>query len=269
MPPADAPHVVTIPDFARWKAEGRKITVLTAYDHGMARLLDEAGINAMLVGDSLGTVVQGHETTLPVTFDQMLYHAEMVVRGTRRALVIADLPFLSFQPSVERAILAGGRMLKETGCAAIKLEGGRRMAATIRALVDVDIPVMGHVGLTPQSVRRFGGFKVQRDAEAILDDARAVAEAGAFAIVLECVPGPIAARVTEELTIPTIGIGAGPHCDGQVLVLHDMLGLFQGFQPRFVRRYAELGNVTREAVARYTEDVRSGAFPGPEETFRE
>lgn len=263
-----APPPVTLPDFARWKAEGRKIALLTAYDFTTARLLDDAGVDCLLVGDSVGTVVQGHETTLRVTLDQLVYHAEMVSRAVRHALVVADLPFLSYQASPEQAILSAGRFLKETRCQAVKLEGGRRMAATIRALADVDIPVMGHIGLTPQSVHRLGGYKVQRQADAILADAHAAADAGAFAIVLECIPAEIAARVTAEVSVPTIGIGAGPHCDGQVLVTPDLLGLFEGFRPRFVRRYADLGDQVRRSAAAYVSDVRSGAFPSEEESFR-
>jgi 3-methyl-2-oxobutanoate hydroxymethyltransferase len=266
MPTDDAP--VTIPDFARWKSEGHKISVLTAYDHTMARLLDAAGIDCLLVGDSLGTVVQGRDTTLGVTLDQMIYHAEMVARGAGRALVVSDLPFGSYQASIEQAIRSASRFLKETRCAAVKLEGGRRSAATIRALVEADIPVMGHVGLTPQSVRRLGGYRVQRDGDAILADAQAVAESGAFAVVLECVPAAVAARVTAGVPIPTIGIGAGPDCDGQVLVTPDLLGLFDAFRPRFVRRYADLGAAVRAAAQQYIADVRSGHFPGPDESFR-
>ena len=265
---ASAEPAVTPPDFARWKHQGRKISVLTAYDFTMARLLDGAGVDALLVGDSLGTVVQGHETTLRVTLDQMIYHAEMVARGARRALVIADLPFLSYQASIEQALLSAGRFLKETDCQAVKLEGGRRSAATIRALVEAGIPVMAHIGLTPQSVRRFGGYKVQRDAEELIPDAHAVAEAGAFAVVLECVPADVAARITAEAPIPTIGIGAGPGCDGQVLVTPDLLGLFEGFRPRFVRRYAELGEAVRQAAAAYVADVGAGRFPTDQESFR-
>jgi 3-methyl-2-oxobutanoate hydroxymethyltransferase len=258
---------VTLPDFARWKRQGRKISVLTAYDHTMARLLDAAGVDCLLVGDTLGMVVQGWETTLRVTMDQMIYHSEMVARGSRRALVVADLPFLSYQVSRSRAILAAGRVLKETRCQAVKLEGGRRMAATIAALVDAEIPIMGHVGLMPQSVRRIGGYKVQRDADAIVSDAVAVAEAGAFALVLECVPADVAARITAELPIPTIGIGAGPHCDGQVLVSSDLLGLFDEFRPKFVRRYAEVGTAIKKAAAAYVADVASGRFPSDQESF--
>jgi 3-methyl-2-oxobutanoate hydroxymethyltransferase len=259
---------VTLPDFARWKPQGRKIAVLTAYDFTMARVLDAAGADCLLVGDSLGTVVQGHDTTLRVTLDQMVYHAEMVARASKRAFVVADLPFGSYQASTEQAVLSAARFLKETQCQAVKLEGGKRSSQTIRAIVEAGIPVMGHIGLTPQSVRRFGGYKVQRNGEEILADAHAVADAGAFAIVLECVPSELATGVTAQLPIPTIGIGAGAGCDGQVLVIHDMLGLFQAFRPKFVRRYADLGEVVRDAAARYVADVRSGSFPTAEESFR-
>ena len=268
MPAKDLVTPVTIPDFARWKAEGRKISVLTAYDYTMARLLDASGVDCLLVGDTLGMVVQGRSTTLGVTLDQMVYHAEMVARATDRALVVADLPFGSYQGSKEQAIASATRFLKETQCQAVKLEGGRRMASTVRALVDADIPVMAHVGLTPQSIRKLGGFKVQRDEGAILDDARAVAEAGAFALVLECVPTEIADRVTAEVPIATIGIGAGPGCDGQVLVTPDLLGLFEGFRPKFVRRYAELGEPIRRAAREYVADVQAGRFPNAGESFR-
>jgi 3-methyl-2-oxobutanoate hydroxymethyltransferase len=267
MPPKDRTPV-TIPDFAKWKAEGYKIGVLTAYDFTLARLLDAAGVDCLLVGDSLGLVVQGRATTLGVTLDQMVYHAEMVARASERALVVADLPFGTYNVSPSQAIASASRFLKETQCQAVKLEGGRRMASTIRALVDADIPVMAHVGLTPQSVRRLGGFKVQRDEAEILADAHAVAAAGAFAVVLECVPTEIAGRVTAEIPIATIGIGAGPKCDGQVLVTPDLLGLFDAFKPKFVRRYADLGEPIRKAAHDYLEDVRTGRFPGPSESFR-
>ena len=266
--PAKDSSPVTIPDFARWKAEGRKISMLTAYDFTMARLLDASGVDCLLVGDSLGIVVQGRTTTLGVTLDQVVYHAEMVARAAERALVVADLPFGSYQASREQAIASATRLLKETQCQAVKIEGGRRMASTVRALVDADIPVMAHVGLTPQSIRKLGGFKVQRDAETILADARAVAEAGAFALVLECVPGEVAARVTAEVPITTIGIGAGPHCDGQVLVTPDLLGLFDAFRPKFVRRYADLGEPIRKAIREYVADVQAGRFPSASESFR-
>jgi 3-methyl-2-oxobutanoate hydroxymethyltransferase len=242
--------------------------MLTAYDFPTARLLDAAGIDCLLVGDSMGTTVQGWDTTLRVTLPQILYHAEMVARGASRAFVVADLPFLSYQPSVRQAIRSAGRILKGTDCKAVKLEGGRRSAATIRALVDADIPVMGHIGLTPQSVRRFGGYKVQRVADDLRADAQAVAESGAFAVVLECVPSEVAETITKELPIPTIGIGAGASCDGQVLVLHDMLGLLEGFRPKFARRYVDLASLIREAVGNYMADVDSGAFPSEKESFR-
>jgi 3-methyl-2-oxobutanoate hydroxymethyltransferase len=264
---ATAESVVTLPDFARWKQQGRKIAVLTAYDFTTARLLDAAGVDCLLVGDSLGTAVQGWDTTLRVTLDQMIYHAEMVSRAARRALVLADLPFLSYQASTKQAILAAGRFLKETNCQGVKLEGGRRSAATIRALVDAGIPVMGHIGLTPQSVRRLGGYKVQRQTDELLADARAAADSGAFAVVVECVPAEAAARVTAELAIPTIGIGAGPHCDGQILVTPDILGLIEDFRPKFARRYVELGELVRKAAADYAADVRAGRFPNDQESF--
>jgi 3-methyl-2-oxobutanoate hydroxymethyltransferase len=269
MAPETAPPArVTPPDLARFRAQRRTITVLTAYDYPTARCLDRAGVDCLLVGDSLGTVVQGRDTTLGVTLDQMIYHTEMVSRAAQRALVAGDMPFGSYQVSPEQAVASAVRFLKEASCAAVKLEGGVRTAPAIRAIVAADIPVMGHVGLTPQSVHRFGGYKVQRNEAAILADARAVAEAGAFAVVLECVPGSLAQRITGELEIPTIGIGAGPHCNGQVLVLHDLLGLFEAFQPRFVRRYADLGEAITTAARRYVADVTEGSFPGPDETFR-
>ncbi|MFO0910265.1 MAG: 3-methyl-2-oxobutanoate hydroxymethyltransferase [Isosphaeraceae bacterium] len=269
MPPApERPAPVTIPDFLKWKREGHKISVLTAYDYTTARLLDEGGVDCLLVGDSLGTVVQGWDTTLRVTLDQMVYHAEMVARAARRALVVADLPFGTYHASTEQAVVSATRFLKETRCQAVKLEGGRRSAAAIQALVDADIPVMGHVGLTPQAVHKLGGFKVQRDGDRIVDEALAVAQAGAFSIVLECIPSEVAARITAELAIPTIGIGAGASCDGQVLVSSDMLGLFEGFRPKFVRHYAELASVVREAACRYVADVTTGEFPSSSESFR-
>ena len=259
---------VTVLDFARWKVEGRKISMLTAYDHTMARLLDGAGVDAILVGDSLGMVVQGKTSTLGVTLDQMIYHAEMVARGASTALVVADMPFGSYSVSPEQAVASATRFLKETQCQAVKLEGGRRVARTIRALVDADIPVIGHVGLTPQSVRRLGGYKVQRDEDQILDDARAVAEAGAFAVVLECVPAALAIRVTREISIATIGIGAGAGCDGQVLVTPDLLGLLDNFRPKFVRCYATIGEQIRQAARAYVADVQSSHFPAASESFR-
>jgi 3-methyl-2-oxobutanoate hydroxymethyltransferase len=267
MKPNPERSPVALADFARWKGEGRKIAMLTAYDFTMAQLLDAAGIDCLLVGDSLGTVVQGRDTTLRVTLGQMLYHAEMVARAAKRAFVVGDLPFMSYQVSPAQAVRSAGLMLKRTDCRAVKLEGGVRMAATIRAVVDAGIPVMGHVGLTPQSVRRLGGYKVQRDEEQLVADARAVAEAGAFALVLECIPNGIANEITKALSIPTIGIGAGPGCDGHVLVTPDMIGLFQGFRPKFVRQYAKIGDTIREAAAAYLADVREGKFPNDAESF--
>ncbi len=257
----------TLSDFARCKTEGRKIGVLTAYDYTTARLLDEAGADCLLVGDSLGTVVQGWDTTLRVTLDQMLYHAEMVSRAARNAFVVADLPFLTYQVSPEQAIETAGKYLKGTQCHAVKLEGGVTTAPTIKRLVSCGIPVMGHVGLTPQSVRALGGFKVQRDETRVLADAQAVAESGAFAIVLECVPADLAKQITASISIPTIGIGAGVHCDGQVLVTPDMLGLFESFRPKFVRRYAELADTIRAAASEYLKDVREQTFPNDQESF--
>ena len=261
------PQRVTVPEFAAARARGDKLAVVTAYDYTSAKLADEAGIDAILVGDSLGMVIQGHATPLPVTLAQMQYHTACVVRGVTRALVIADLPFLSYQVSPRQAVKSAGSLLKSAGAAAVKLEGGERMADAIAACVRADIPVMGHVGLTPQSVHRMGGFKVQRDGDQLLKDARAVADAGAFAVVVEGVPSDLAAAVTAALGIPTIGIGAGPGCDGQVLVSHDLLGLFDGFRPKFVKRYADLGTATRTAISEYADEVRRGTFPAAEHEF--
>ena len=257
---------VSVPEFTGARLRGDKLVVVTAYDYTSAKLADEAGVDAVLVGDSLGMVVQGHATPLPVTLAQMQYHTACVVRGVTRALVIADLPFLTYQISPRQAVKSAGSMLK-VGAAAVKLEGGERIADAIAACVRADIPVMGHVGLTPQSVHRMGGFKVQRDAEQLLKDARAVADAGAFALVVEGVPSDIAASITAALSIPTIGIGAGPSCGGQVLVTHDLLGLFNGFRPKFVKRYADLGTATRAAIREYADEVRRGAFPAAEHEF--
>lgn len=256
---------VTRADLNALKAAGQKIAVLTAYDFPTARLLDGAGVDVLLVGDSLGMVVQGRETTLPVTLEQMLYHAEMVARAAERAFVVCDLPF---PPQPAAATLAdAASVLKQTRCQAVKLEGGVDQAEVIEHLVRSGVPVMGHIGLQPQSVHAVGGYKVQRDADRLLEDARAVAAAGAFAVVLECIEAKIAARITDALEIPTIGIGAGAGCDGQVLVLHDLLGLTAGRVPKFVKRYAELGEVITKAVHAYCEDVRGGAFPGNEHAY--
>jgi 3-methyl-2-oxobutanoate hydroxymethyltransferase len=248
----------TVPGFLATKNTGRKLSMVTAYDYTLARLVDSAGVDAILVGDSLGMVMQGSDNPLSVTMDEMVYHTRCVARGTRSALLVADLPFLSYQASVTEAIHNAGRFLKEAGAQCVKLEGGRRCAATIAAIVQCDIPVMGHIGLTPQSVHAFGGFKVQRGFEQIMEDARAVQEAGAFAVVIECVPASLASRITQELKIPTIGIGAGVNCDGQVLVGQDLLGMFDGIRPKFVKRYVELGETIRQAVQSFHSEVQAG-----------
>ena len=269
------PQKVTVPEILRRKREGRKISMLTAYDYPFARILDEAGVDVLLVGDTLGMVVQGLETTLPVTVDEIVYHCRMVARGRSRALLVGDLPFLAYQVSTEKALENAGRLLKE-GCAeAVKLEGGVAMADTIAALTAVDIPVMGHVGLTPQSVHRMGGHKVQGkkhgkaagERERVIEDAIAVQEAGAFSVVLEGIPLDLAAEITERLEIPTIGIGAGVHCDGQVLVMHDLLGLFDRFAPKFSKRYVNLKEIVGGAVAQYVSEVQSGEFPTDAHSF--
>jgi 3-methyl-2-oxobutanoate hydroxymethyltransferase len=257
---------ITVPQFRQARQRGQKLTVITAYDFTSAQLSDSAGVDAILVGDSLGTVVQGHKTTLPVSLAQMVYHTSCVVRGVKNALVIADLPFGSYQASPKQAVRSACKLLK-AGASAVKLEGGERTLPALKAIVDADIPVMGHIGLTPQSVHQLGGFKVQRDTDRILADAKAIAAVGAFSLVIECVPSRIGKLVTEALTIPTIGIGAGPDCDGQVLVFHDLLGLFDGFRPKFVKRYAELGEQSRTAIREYVHEVRSGAFPAAVHEF--
>jgi 3-methyl-2-oxobutanoate hydroxymethyltransferase len=258
---------LTVPQFMAMKAAGRKITMLTAYDYATAQLVDRAGIEGILVGDSLSMVVQGHDTTLPVTLEEMIYHAEMVGRAVRHALVIVDMPFLSFHLGVHRAVENAGQILKKSRCQAVKLEGGVEQAETIEALAVAGIPVMAHCGLRPQSVHALGGYPMQRDEDRLLADALAAQQAGAFAIVLECIPAAAAARISSTLTIPTIGIGAGAGCDGQVLVYHDLLGLTSGRVPRHVKPYANLHHAVVDAVTRYRDDVRQGAFPGPEQTF--
>ncbi len=262
---------VTTASLREMKRRGEKIAALTAYDYLFARLVDEAGTDVVLVGDSLAQVVLGYDSTLPVTLDDMIHHARAVRRGVKRALLVVDLPFLTYQVSREEAIRNAGRVLKETGAAAVKLEGGSpEIADTIRDLVRVGIPVMAHLGFTPQSVNTIGTRVQGREEggrERLLAEAGAVEEAGAFAVVLELVPGPIASAVTASLSIPTIGIGAGAGCDGQVLVLHDMLGLNEGFTPRFLRRFGELGDATRAAVGGYVGAVRSGEYPAAEHTF--
>lgn len=256
---------MTVPRFVAAKSQGRKLTMITAYDFLWARLFDDAGIDSILVGDTLGMVVQGKSTTLPVTVDEIIYHTEMVTRAVRRCLVIADMPFMSFQESPHNAVHNAGRLLKEGGAAAVKLEGGVNQAATIAALAAADIPVVAHIGFKPQSVRKVGSMgKIQRDEAQLLADAKAAEDSGAFAIVLEMIPQQIAKKITESLAIPTIGIGAGPECDGQVLVSQDFLGLTTGFQPKFLKRYAELHQIATDATREYIQDVQSGHFPGPE-----
>ncbi len=259
---------MTAPKFRRFKLDGRKIVMLTAYDWISARLLEEAGIDAVLVGDSLANVVQGKGTTLPVTLEEMIYHAEMVVRAVSRAMVVVDLPFPYCQSGKKRAVSAAARILKETQADAVKLEGGRNRAATIRAVVEAGIPVLGHCGLMPQNVREYGGFSVQRDREQLLGDATAIEAAGAFGVVLECIPAELARETSKKLAIPTIGIGAGADCDGQILVMHDMLGFRDEDDiPKHNKRYADLGATVKDAVARYAEEVRSGSFPTVEQSF--
>jgi 3-methyl-2-oxobutanoate hydroxymethyltransferase len=258
---------ITVPEFIRFKRDHRKISMVTAYDYPQARLVDAAGIEGILVGDSMSMVVQGHDSTLPVTLDEMIYHAEMVGRAVEHALVIVDMPFPSFHLGVHRAIENAGRILKETRCQAVKLEGGVEQAETIAALVSAGIPVMAHCGLRPQSIHTLGGYKVQRDELELLADAKAAERAGAFAIVLECIPRSIAKKITETVSIPTIGIGAGADCDGQVLVLHDLLGITSGYMPRFVKPYADLKNEITRAVTQYRDEVRNGAFPDKEHGY--
>jgi 3-methyl-2-oxobutanoate hydroxymethyltransferase len=256
-----------VPDLKEKKQRGEKIVVLTAYDATMARLLDRAGVDVLLVGDSLGNVIMGEETTLPVTLDVMVHHTRAVSRGARHALVVADMPFLSYQITVPEAVRNAGRLLQEGGAAAVKIEGGRPMIDVVKRLVEIGIPVMGHLGLVPQSVHQLGGYRQQarneEDAERLLTDARALEDAGAFSIVLESIPDEVAATVTGKLAIPTIGIGAGPHCDGQVLVSYDALGLFEGPVPPFVKQYAQLGELMVEAAKAYADDVRQGRYPAP------
>lgn len=260
------PRRITVPEFASMKGK-QKITMLTAYDYPTARFLDQCGIEGILVGDSLSMVVQGHENTLPVTLDEMIYHAEIVGRAVEHALVVTDMPFPSYHLGVYKAIASAGEILKRTGCQAVKLEGGMEQAEVIAGLVSAGIPVMAHVGLRPQSVHQLGGYRVQRDADPLWADARAAADAGAFAIVLECIPGDLAKQITDTLPIPTIGIGAGPDCDGQILVVNDLLGLTEGRLPKHVRPYANLQEVVKQAVRHYQTDVQQGKFPGPEQTF--
>lgn len=264
---------MTVPRILEKKANGEKISVITAYDATFARIFDDAGIDILLVGDSLGMVVQGRDSTLPVSVEEMIYHGAAVARGSRYAHIVIDLPFMSYQPSLELAMKNAGRLLAEGGGHAVKLEGGAEVAETIRHLVAAGVPVMGHVGLTPQSVHAMGGFRVQGKTRAaakrVLEDARAVAEAGAYAIVLEGIPNDLAREISASLSIPTIGIGAGPDCDGQVLVSYDLLGLTPTLRPKFVKRYAELFDEAKRAVEAYIDEVSAGSFPSEEYTFGE
>jgi 3-methyl-2-oxobutanoate hydroxymethyltransferase len=260
---------IRIPDLKLRKQRGEKIAMLTAYDATMARLLDRAGIDVLLVGDSLGMVIMGYETTVPVTLGQVIHHTQAVSRGARRALVVADMPFMTFQTSPADAVRNAARLLQEGGAAAVKVEGGRPTLEAVRRLVEVGIPVMGHLGLTPQSVHQLGGFRRQAESEPdrdrLMEDAHALEEAGAFAVVLESIPAELAKKVSASLAIPTIGIGAGPHCDGQVLVSYDVFGLFDEFVPPFVRQYAKLGESIVDAAKHYIADVKLGRFPQVEE----
>jgi len=263
---------ITVPHILKMKQRGERITCLTAYDYSFARILDEAGVEILLVGDSLGCVVQGGANTLAVTMDEMIYHTRLVARGRKRALVIGDMPFMSYQTGKDDALRNAGRFFKEAGAEAIKLEGGVAVQDAIRAIVDAGMPVMGHIGLTPQSVHQFGGYKIQgrekERREALLRDAAAVEHAGAFAIVLEGIPEDLAGEITDRLAIPTIGIGAGLQCDGQVLVIHDMLGLFDDFTPKFVKRYADVKQTMLGAVKEFVGEVKERKFPAAEHSFK-
>ena len=260
----------TVPRIRALKGKG-KIVSLTAYDYPTAKLVDEAGIPLILVGDSLATVLLGYDSEIRVTVDQMLHHTAAVARGVKNGLVVADMPFLSYQVSIEQALMNAGRFVKEAGADAVKIEGGSSRAPTVRALVENGIPVLGHIGLLPKSINAMGGFKVQgktaEDAQRILDDAKAVEDAGAFAMVLEGLPAALAGEISQAIAVPTIGIGAGPGCDGQILVVHDILGLYGEFKPKFVKRYANLGPEIRKAFAQYKKEVEDGSFPGPEQSY--
>jgi 3-methyl-2-oxobutanoate hydroxymethyltransferase len=263
---------ITIPDILTKKKNNEKIAALTAYDFLMAEMLDEAGIDIVLIGDSVGMVISGYSTTLPVTMDQMIYHAKIVSNAVKRALVVVDMPFLSYQTSIEKGIENAGRFLKETESQAVKLEGGETVVDLVRKMVNYGIPVMGHIGLVPQSIHRFGSYKLQgkdpKIARQLRRDAKLLEEAGVFSMVLEKIPAILAKEISESISIPTIGIGAGPFCDGQILVSHDLLGIYDKFQPRFVRRYANLANDMRKAFRNYLKDVRSGNFPSEDEYFK-
>jgi 3-methyl-2-oxobutanoate hydroxymethyltransferase len=262
----------TIIDLLRKKTEGRKITMITAYDYPFAQIADEAGIDVILVGDSLAMVVQGLDNTLPVTMDEMVYHTRMVSRAAKNAMVIGDMPFMSYHTGIAEAVRNAGRFLKEGGASAVKIEGGAEVSEHIKAMTKSDIPVLAHIGLTPQSIHRMGGYKVQGKTEEarkrLIEEAHLAEDSGAFALVLEAIPMDLAAAITTELAIPTIGIGGGPHCDGQVLVLHDVLGLFDRFVPKFVKKYSRLKEDALKAIKNYIEEVESGAFPSEEQSFK-
>ena len=262
----------TVSTFKEEKANGDKITMLTAYDYSTAKLVDSSGINGILVGDSLGMVMLGYEDTLSVTMEDMIHHTAAVCRGAKNALVVGDMPFMSYQVSVEEAVRNAGRLMKEGRCQAVKLEGGAAVCPQIKAITQASIPVMAHIGLTPQSVNAFGGFKVQGKSEdaarKLIEEAKAVEEAGAFSIVLECVPAKLAELISKSVNIPTIGIGAGAGCDGQILVYQDMLGMFSDFTPKFVKKYAEIGDVMKAAFEKYIEETKDGSFPADEHTFK-
>jgi 3-methyl-2-oxobutanoate hydroxymethyltransferase len=263
---------ITIQDLLKKKVEKKKITMLTAYDYPFARIIDEAGIDAIIVGDSVAMVVQGLENTLPVTMDEMIYHTKIVSRAVKNALVIGDLPFMSYQISVEEAVRNAGRFLKEAGASGVKIEGGAEIAEHIKAITKADIPVMAHIGLTPQSIHRMGGYKIQGrtegSAKRLIEEAHIAEDAGAFSVLLEAIPMDLAQQITEELKIPTIGIGAGPYCDGQVLVLHDVIGLFERFLPKFAKRYVSLKDEALKAIKAFKEEVEKGIFPSEGHSFK-
>jgi len=262
----------TVLTFKEAKNQGKKLSMLTAYDYSMAKIIDESGVNGILIGDSLGMVIKGEEDTLSVTMDEVIYHTKAVKKGAKNALIVSDMPFLSYQVSIEQAVLNAGRLVKEGGASAVKLEGGANVAAQVKAIVDAQIPVMGHIGLTPQSVNAFGGFKVQGKNESaakkLIEDAVLLEQAGAFSIVLEGIPEKVAELITNSVSIPTIGIGAGKHCDGQILVYQDMLGMFNDFVPKFVKQYANIGTIMREAISSYVSEVQEVTFPEEKHTFK-
>ena len=262
----------TVLTFKQAKSEGKKLSMLTAYDYSMAKIIDESNVNGILIGDSLGMVIKGEDDTLSVTMDEVIYHTKAVKKGAKNALIVSDMPFLSYHVSIEQAVLNAGRLIKEGGASAVKLEGGANVVAQVKAIVDAQIPVMGHIGLTPQSVNAFGGFKVQGKsvsaAKKLIEDAVLLEKAGAFSIVLEGIPEKVAELITNAVSIPTIGIGAGKHCDGQILVYQDMLGMFNDFIPKFVKQYANIGTIMKEAIGSYVNEVQEGTFPEEKHTFK-